>query len=392
MNMIKIMKNNISPEKKIQIINVLLNFLISFYLILHIISHLFKVHRFKTITGFILLITTSFIILFINKRQRKYFFLTMLYVVILVIWSSFTQQNNILTNKWNYTILIMLAAGFMIANKILNSLTSRIIFIIVLIVFIYCYFIQTNVEISGDYIFRMNRNFLSSYLITLSSLIYITDYLENKRKIVIWPASITLFLSIYSQSRTGTAIATMFFISVFIVFYKNHFKKYFVKKIYKNNVLKLFLFFILVSIIILICLLAYKYSRFATEGVMNNSTMERLGIYKNFFKELTFGKALTGFKSEYLTIRYDSKLSMHNTFLQLWSYVGIAALPAFAAIAWMIHYYYRKAKLLMIILLLFCLYSLPEWVFFFRYPDLIFFSLFFIALNKTLDQKTNSLQ
>jgi len=56
----------------------------------------------------------------------------------------------------------------------------------------------------------------------------------------------------------------------------------------------------------------------------------------------------------------------------------------------MIHYYYRKAKFLLLILLLFCLACLSEAVFFFRYPDLILFSLWFIAINNTLEKETKA--
>jgi len=386
--MIEKIKNYSLPEKKIQLVNVFLTFLISFYLIFHFLSHLFKFHYVKSITGFVSAISITFILLFLNKITRKYFYLTALYVLILVIWSSITQNNSILTYKWNYIIFIMLAAGFLVANGIFNSLISRILFIIMSLVFIYCYFIQTEVVIQGSYLFNMNRNYVSSYLMTLSSLIYITDYLEEKRKIVIWPALITLLLSIKSQSRTWLVISAILFITVFIFFYRDQFKKYFAEKIHKNKVFRFFLIFVMISMIVLIFLFILKHSRFATVGIMNSSAKQRLYLYINFFQELTFGNALSGFKSEYMILKGFRHL--HNSFLQLWMYTGIAALPAFAAIAWMIHYYYRKAKFLLLILLLFCLACLSEAVFFFRYPDLILFSLWFIAINNTLEKETKA--
>jgi len=228
------------------------------------------------------------------------------------------------------------------------------------------------------------------YIFTAVSLIYLADYCERKNRPVLWPSIVFLLIAVKSQSRTGTLIAFLLFLAVVFFNLKYIFKSFAIEYRTIKKKFSVVIALLLSVVVLFSAVITYQNSRFSTEKILSKSTVQRIDGYKSFFKELNIKKSITGFKPK--IIKKKQLKHLHNSFLQLWSYAGFASIPAIAACFWMIFYYFKKSKFLTFILLLFFMYSMSEWVIFFRFADLVIFSLFIIAIRNQNEKNDGTFQ
>lgn len=360
--------------------------LFSLYLLYHFYHNLFKeIFPLKEVLVIISIFSIPLTFFYYKNILSKYDFIFIAYIVLIILWSTITQNIIIFHYHAAYFSTIFICAAIMIANKDFPSYLSRILFIIIALTFIYLLYIKNINLINQSYLYSMNRSRISMYCIIFSSLIYITDYQENKIRTVLWPSIISLIISVKSFARLGTIISFILFVLILLL-NLNYYLVYVNSFINKHKELKIIAVIIVIFIIFYSALLIYKNSRLSTTSLLNSSNQQRIDIFQSFFDQLTLFKFLTGFKPEYIPHNMNH---FHNSYLVLLSHVGVAAFPLFIFIIWQLIYYFKHSKLLFTILLSFCIFSIPDWQLFFKYPDIIFYSLSLIFIKDYLKSKNN---
>jgi hypothetical protein len=221
---------------------------------------------------------------------------------------------------------------------------------------------------------HMNRNGISLFQLMTATMLYYSFKKTPASPVPIWPSMITLLITYLSKSRAGILLAFILIIGVLFenvrILYLGEKK---VLNMFSNRkfLMLLMLFFIFIAVGIF----AYRTSRLSTVGF---SSEGRLEIYKVYFQNMTITKFILGFNIDTLQLRFQG---LHNSYLRLLSYVGIASLPVFGAVG-STFFVLRKQPFLVILLGIFCLYSFVEYRLFIDLADLILFPPLFLAVRE----------
>jgi len=216
----------------------------------------------------------------------------------------------------------------------------------------------------------MNRNTIPVYVVGSAILAYMVDYISGKQSPVLWISIITLWVSTVSLSRTGTIIA--FFLFVLVMLYKIKYLSH----LYNNKkVKKIIIAFTILAVLLAVLMtgiVVYNSSRYSIEGIMSNSTMERIKLIQSFLDQTNIKRAFTGFKFIDETLK-----DPHNSYLTLWSYCGIAAFPVFVFMFYLLLKLFKSNHFVTGLYFLILLYPVAEHVLFIRFHDYLIYTLFF---------------
>ena len=208
------------------------------------------------------------------------------------------------------------------------------------------------VEVYGHFMY-MNRNSIPQLLIFATMLQVLNESLEQKQYIVILPSIVTVFFSFLSESRAGLLVSLVLLGLVGLYngihwyrgsqsrrqFFHRH------KWIFWGGIIVIGILFI----IILQALL--QRSRFAEVGFMSSGRKE---IYLDFLSEINFKRFLFGHRPTINSVK------LHNSFLTLFSYYGIVSFWFIGMIVAAIFRLAKTSKLQAGLLVIWCVYSLPE--------------------------------
>jgi len=319
----------------------------------------------------------------LRKSLNRYDIIVILYVLLIIVWSSFTQGFSITGYRWYKISICMLCAGIITAKGKYPSWAVKFIFLVMAGTTIY-YMLASNYNPPKSMrLLYMNRNVISMYMFGYAAWLYFADYIEGRKRPLVWPASIALIISTFSMSRTGTLIALMLF-TIVLLFNSLYTYNKFIKKRNNDKTKKLYslaALSIIILLIIIICYTVYDLSRFSTVDIANKSTIDRLKIYKSFFNELNYQKALLGFKYSFSGFKTPLK-HLHNSYLHLFSWVGAASVPVFIFLIYTAYKYFKESFFIFSIYMLLMLYSMPELVKFGRNFDFLLYTFIFYHLSK----------
>lgn len=199
--------------------------------------------------------------------------------------------------------------------------------------------------------FSMNRNGIARLLIFTVSLQVLDDSVENRTYIIMFPAIATVWISFLSQSRTGFLVSLVF---LFFVISNNALHWYFKLKASANwekvRIWVFLLFYIVLIVAGYIISQLFDNSRFASNGL---SSSGRIEIYKYFLSSLNIRTLMFGFFPE-------QHPNLHNSFLALVSMYGIIGIGFNIIIVGALFRLVRVSFIQFGLLVVWCLYSLPE--------------------------------
>ena len=162
-----------------------------------------------------------------------------------------------------------------------------------------------------------SQNYVSVVLMGFSSALYLNDHLHGRRRPVVWPALLTLTLSLLATGRSGIIMSTAMLI---VVVHQ--------RAMNAGAVLK-GVFVVALGTIMWVFLRTDIFSeadvfvRFAQRGLRS----ARLRIWAEFFSEMTIRRALLGFDMNELYWTNFFGGNPHNSYLRLWANTGFFAIP-----------------------------------------------------------------
>ena len=322
----------------------------------------------------IFILTLGVIILIKYLKTITLFeYLLMPSIVLLSIAGMLNGGVFFLKNFYLYLSLFGLIIGIVITNKKTPSWVFLLPFIFILLVVFYS-IIKTGGLLKGPYFYDLNRNSLPVFAISYGILFTTNQYLK-KEKVSIFVSILSLFISFYSQSRTGLLIAVLFVIV--IVVYRLH--CLYIKRANKEIRPKIDLRIIIVLAFILTTTTIYilfKNSRYSEVGF---SSSGRIEIYTTFFKELSWKNFVLGFYPTPLK-QYSS---LHDSYLQIIADVGVFSLLIFYVSLISLFYLCKTNKLLALFLLILFAYGIPEAIIYLRLADMALLPLLIIAFKRS---------
>jgi len=309
------------------------------------------------------------------KSINKYDIIIISYTLIVIVWASFTREVSLFKNFMNLNVLAYLSIGLLAGKNKFPSFAAKAIFIFISGSVLYFYFIKGYSPSQDIYLYQMNRNQIPVYVVGTALFSYIIDYIKGNQRPVVWISLLALLVSTISMSRTGTAIA--FFLFVLVVMYNIKYLFIIYAENYSSNSNRKVIIaaVAIVSVLIIVSMIGkevYTSSRYSTESIKNESTMERFDLWYSFSEQMTLKRAFTGFK--FLDEKYKSA---HNSYLMFWSYCGIAVFPVFIFLFYLLFKFFRESFYIAGILGLILLYPMAEHVIFIRTHDFLIFTLFF---------------
>lgn len=354
-------------------------FLLSAAIIVYFHQRIFRSEELKVLVYALSIpgIALTFCLLF--KSMNKYDLIIVIYTLILIVWASFTREVSLFKNFMNLNVLTYLSIGLLAGKNKFPSFAAKTIFIFISGSVLYFYFIKGYTPSQEIYLFQMNRNQIPVYVVGTALFSYIIDYIKGRQRPVIWISLLALLISTISMSRTGTTIAFLLFMLVviynirylFIIYTDNHSSNNNSNRKIIPAAAAILSFLIIISII---GNEVYTSSRYSTEGIKNESTIERFDLWYSFSEQMTLKRAFTGFK--FLDEKYKTA---HNSYLMFWSYCGIAAFPVFIFLFYLLFKFFRESFYIAGILCLILLYPMAEHVIFIRTHDFLLFTLFFYS-------------
>lgn len=316
----------------------------------------------------------SFILSYILLKRKlgKFDYILICYTGLLIVWGFSTVGPDWINNRYIYFAVIALSLSFLMIYGLVSPWTLRIPFIILCLFILYSIFIG-NESVADSRFFLMSRNSLPMVAFSYAALISIHDYIRGKQRPQLWPPLLTFLISFLSQSRAGLVVAILYALLVLVLNIRCLGQSSYKGKQFESPTwVKVVMIALVLCAFAIVVVQAVRNSRFMERGF---SSSGRTAIYRSFFDELTMYKAITGFRPEIL----DDYGHLHNSFLQLLSLAGIASIPVFAIVAVSLHRLLRQSFLLFGILVILCIYSLVEYVMFFRIGDFALFPLLLIA-------------
>jgi len=248
-------------------------------------------------------------------------------------------------------VMTAFSIGLLFRYTRINARTFWIYLFLAFIPFAYTILVL-KVEVYGDFMY-MNRNSISRLLIFAAMLQVLNESLEQKRYIIIVPSMVTVFFSFLSESRAGLLVSLLLLGLVGLYNSINWYLGSQRRREFFHRHKWIFLIGIIVIgiIIIMILQVLFRRSRFAEVGFKSSGRAE---IYSDFLSEINLKRFLFGHRP------IVGGVNLHNSFLTLFSYYGIVSFWFNGMIIVAIFRLAKTSKFQAGLLVIWCLYSLPE--------------------------------
>lgn len=358
--------------------------LILVFFFYHLFVKIFDIPWQNYVSAIIALTITILAFLYYRKEFKAAEYIILVYMAVLVFWTSTTQGFPLL-RTWNYyAFLIAYVFGIVVAYSGLHTRLFGIFYLLLTSVFLYGFLFGDIDYKNFNSFVHMNRNGMSLLQLVAVSMLYYS-YIDDKHNSPpIWPSVLAVLIAYLSRSRAGILLSSILFLGILLLNLKKIVLKTRTMK-FSSKLLTLILVLGLITGVSIILFNMYQNSRLGQLGLASTG---RNVIYTQFIQELTWKKFLFGFVPESI---YDQFVHLHNSYFQLISYVGVAAIPVFLTLFW-VFLKNRTEPLYLLILAIFSLYSLVEYRLFINFADLVFFPPLFIAIRRNreiriIDQK-----
>jgi hypothetical protein len=312
-------------------------------------------------------------LILVGKKLDYKVIIFILYTVILIIWSVLVFGTDWIKDRHVYHSISALSFAIILQER----KVSRVVFIIPLAIvagfsFLSIIFFQESL-LDGEF-FKLNRNVFIRVILILSMALTVNDVFGYYSRPKLWPGLVGFIFGVLSQSRAGLGIAIMY-LGVLVIFNIHGVIRsdIVLKKRVKNKRIYSLLVIVTFSLILIIMIVSISHSRFLIQGL---NSPGRAKIYMSFFNELTMKNFITGFRPTIMQT-FDH---LHSSYLQLLALNGLGAIPVFIVLAYSIWYMFIKSKLLFLLLLILCVYSFVEHVFFFYLGDMVVSPIVFMAI------------
>lgn len=351
---------------------------------LHFFYRLYRPDEFRSIIKIVAVIGLVLTLIALRKFVSKFDFVVLMYTMAILVWVSFTSETSFFVR---FVVLIHLSMGLLAGKGKFSPIAAKLIFIIICGIIFYYYIIVGYDQSQHTLLVMMNRNIAAVYITGGALFLYIVDYISGKTRPVIWASALALWLTVFTQCRMATIISLLLLILVLFI-NLIFFNKTILSKIIKNIAAQrvVLSLFVVCSLIALfgIFISVYTNSRFSTVGLLGETSISRIQLYKDFFHQLTISGAITGFNF------VSHEPNLHNSFLQLWSYCGIAAFPVFFFLIYILYQFSRVTFFIAGIFFLILLSSIPDSNIFIFYYDFLLFSLIFYYLSEKFNNDSRS--
>lgn len=282
------------------------------------------------------------------------------------------------SNLHYHPIFIFPATAF--AYFILHSrFNTKILYSSILILFIFFSFQILSGQDPNKIFPELSRNYISIILIANVSILYIIEW-KQSRRILLWPAVVTLIISVVSIGRAGILSSSFLLAALLFVKYEN----FSVTK----KILYAFIF-----ILPFVCLTIF-YSDFLIEkfyqidylkritsmGLKDNARLLMINEYLENMnvKNLIFGY---DYSSDPLFLRY--KLNPHNSFIEFHHKTGIFFFPAILTLFMAgIKNLFSKNKMYSILLFVLLLRAFTDRFLFLSIYDYIFVLIILLSFRR----------
>jgi hypothetical protein len=246
-------------------------------------------------------------------------------------------------------LLVGLSLGLLFRYAVFPRYFFLGISFLALVPFFYVFHIL-NIEPTGQF-FSMNRNAIARLLIFAVSLQVLDDSLQKRTYIIMFPSIATVWISFLSQSRTGFLVSIILLLIVVLYNVFQWYVKLKASEHWKQTRIWLFLLFCTVLVVLgLIVSKLFGNSRFASNGL---SSSGRIEIYQYFLANLNFKTLMFGFFPE-------QHPNLHNSFFTLIAMYGVIGIGFNIIIVGALFRLVKISFLQFGLLIVWCLYSLPE--------------------------------
>ncbi|RFU96275.1 hypothetical protein DYP60_01530 [Sphaerochaeta halotolerans] len=355
-----------------------LMFILSLYLVLHIYNLFFSFGFEKFFYASLTIVILGHTLLTLrNKLTWQDFVVGVILFYALAYFRFGSYRGNASTFLNMPYLLVGLSLGLLFRYATFPRFFFIGISIIVLFPFFYIFYVL-KVE-STLQAFNLNRNTFPRILLFTVSLHVLESSILGKKYICIFPSIATVWISFLSQSRTGF-LASIVLLSLLLIY--NTVQWYIrmrVSEYWEARRQWVYLIFIIVLALLgIIFSQLFNDSRFASEGLSSNG---RLEIYRYFFSELNLRNFFLGFHP-------SKNANLHNSYFALISMYGIIGVFFIILIFGALYRLTKKSFLQFGLLLIWCLYSIPETVAPFKEGTFLLMPLLMLAYPpKRLDKR-----
>jgi hypothetical protein len=377
--------DNFRDGKSEIIIKQFLNVSAFLYILLIFLDNVYDFSFFKILTAMFCLVIFIVLLYHNSVTTFEYFSIAVVFGITLLI-SLFSGR---IPLSFLFTRFLVLSfCGIIIASGEFRSSLAKTLLLLQLAVLIFYIFI---LQYNPNHVLTSSRNSISIHLLSFCLIVYLTDYIDGKKRPHIWPALTVMIMSIVANGRSGMVVSILLFLTV-LIFNIKYLYSIIMNK-YKFNKIMFFLFFsvfAVISFFLLYYILPqlidwYKASRFNSEGMYSL----RYKLWGQFFSELNLKRAIFGYDLKNMPIQVIrngiviTHSNPHNSFLDLWAKTGIIAFPILIITILTVWYLNKKSLFLAIIFMLFLLRSSTDMVIYLRRSDYVFFAYMFLALKDT---------
>jgi len=311
-----------------------------------------------------------------TKKEHKYG--KIIFLVIIGLWifsclNSFIQQaTSLLRPVMLFDMLYNVFFAYVVATKRIILLPIKIVFYIIAY-----YFIDVTIilKISTFEIFRTSAGgMIGTVMLCLGILIQYIEY-RDKARVPILPAFLTLFLSIFSFSRTSLICSVVYFISVI----------FFATRGINNKVFRYVPFMvILVGVFYWLVrnwdvIMSWEiYEKFENKGMDSDG---RTGIWEAYLGNIDVVNFFFGIPIDN-SHPLNGLVNPHNSLIRLHSQIGIFSLFVFYYIVSAIVKFFKTNPFISMLIFAMLLRGFFDIAFFFGDFDFILFALVFEKMLK----------
>ncbi|MCF8360353.1 MAG: hypothetical protein K9H26_16495 [Prolixibacteraceae bacterium] len=347
---------------------------LSLYLTLAFI-YLFQPNEIKTIIQYTLILIG--ISSYFFTKGKTQFNLYVLIIFILFLFSinfigSLTIKNSLIPSA-------LFTSNYFLALFLFKNKHKSVVYLILIVVFFLVFLLKF---IEGNHPNRLfddaSRNWISIIMQTLSIVFYIVRY-QNKEKPLIFPALLTLIVSIWAIGRAG--IIGSFFLLVGIIYIRT--RK--LKLSYKiNKIILLIGFLSILGFLFQESIEPYidglnLFRRFEEKG-MDNSY--RISMIREYLHNINFKTFILGYDYTQNIFFKSWDLNPHNSLIRLHYYTGFLGVVFILFLGVLLLVYLVKNPLYFILLSLLLMRGFTDIILFFgRYDFIIFYFIFDFLYN-----------
>lgn len=316
---------------------------------------------------FMILGCTSFIYI---KKFSLYTIVTCIFIsAIILIVQYFSVMDDIFRPFLYFISSFISSYVFIKARVYVKFQIESILLFIILLSYIY-YHVFIGSDLNGSDVFEyFSRNYISIYSLFYFSIFCLCNVKNNK--LIAFFLILNLLMICFTFSRSGILTSSML---IFALLFKDSFK------------LKWKISFLMLSILPMLILILYSdvyeiiSDRIIKQGFGDTGRQDILSCYYNNFnlENFLFGINYNG--NNYCGTLGVGSYSLHNSFLSLYSFLGIVSIIIFVFIFKTVWNLKNKTNLyLMFVFIIYLLRSSTDSVLFFSPFDFVFWLFFFYS-------------